>query len=681
MSLNAMKYIIVFLFMFSTVSFAYTSEDNVFFPNWLNIDLWVEGTADSAENCTNWLGWEGVTLPSGNITGGVGTDCSATGTCSNITYLNYDNMGNFTLTYASYAYSMTSAPMDWNGTSYDQDFDTGNHDNAYIVNSRPTTNIIPCKTASEPCEASLASDTRNMGIVLFDVAGGALYLTMYFFDDEFSNATDAQDWLDGLCGGCGALVDYYKESFWIAGKPDYTLNNTDGLNVTTNFTTPPTFTGVPAPAFELHFPTGEIEVKKDLNLTGTGSLFQVTDGRLLFGFQDSSPADVNEMMWAISSGMSIYGSANYNYPIYPYQASVRLDIDDHTANVVSMIDTRFTMAGGGHASSNKSNVGTLSFFNAQTSREDGDPSGTINTLKVFSDANTFDFNVTNYFSFFTNNHGDVAQTSWGIYNFDRTYLDRNVFIGSNAEAITNSSFTMLDNKSLYVHGTSGFNDNVYMEENLSVRGYITEDNYADISEMYYTKGYIDSVKCEDVIEEHKRLIENPKYPLDCSIKCGGMEYSSLNREECLNCNPNNEQQYIYEYYNTTHEECKSNEKYIKELSSGEVVCIDINNPELIVKCTDAFDSKVLSWVSTNPSMLINAKKGGYPIILSGKAPLKVDCTVPINVGDLLVTSNTDGYAQKFTISALDQSKNIGTVFAKALEACSSGTDIIEAWKI
>ena len=72
-----------------------------------------------------------------------------------------------------------------------------------------------------------------------------------------------------------------------------------------------------------------------------------------------------------------------------------------------------------------------------------------------------------------------------------------------------------------------------------------------------------------------------------------------------------------------------------------------------------------------------------PIALKGNVPVKVDCSTPIEAGDLLVSASTQGYAQ--SVQAVTPTSwqqvwnNLGSPFAKALEDCEQGTSVIRAW--
>ncbi|MCP3682394.1 MAG: hypothetical protein GY861_06850 [bacterium] len=302
---------------------------------------------------------------------------------------------------------------------------------------------------------------------------------------------------------------------------------------------------------------------------------------------------------------------------------------------------------------------------------------------------------------------NLSNTSWwGSYNLDRAYIAEGLYIGSTTEGIANSSFVMDGKGDLYVDDDAGINGDLFVDGNITTEGAVIEKG-ADVAELYHTFNSFSAMKCEESEEVIYRDIENPAFPAECLSSCNlNNKFAVYNQKNCekkcednaacidtclsefewigqkncdKECNPNNERPIIEEEYTVSFESCELESSFSPDLEPGDVVCIDKDNAPYIKKCEDSYDNKVMSWVSSNPSLIIG-ENGIYPVILSGKGPLKVDCSVPIEVGDLLATSSIGGYARKFE-SQEDFEKNIGTVFAKALEPCNSGTDAIEAWKM
>ena len=109
---------------------------------------------------------------------------------------------------------------------------------------------------------------------------------------------------------------------------------------------------------------------------------------------------------------------------------------------------------------------------------------------------------------------------------------------------------------------------------------------------------------------------------------------------------------------------------IQSLSPGEVVKVDPENPEHVIKSASAYESRVVGVVSTNPGIVLG-EAPGYPIALAGRVPVKISQNSgPIIPGDYLTTSPEPGLAMK--------SQSNGRVIGQALEPWSpgSGKDLI-----
>jgi hypothetical protein len=103
------------------------------------------------------------------------------------------------------------------------------------------------------------------------------------------------------------------------------------------------------------------------------------------------------------------------------------------------------------------------------------------------------------------------------------------------------------------------------------------------------------------------------------------------------------------------------EKYTsdKNYVSGTVVVFG-GDREITIS-TISHDTAVAGVISTNPAYLMNSKLEGLPVALQGRVPCRVHG--PISKGDLVVTSDTAGVAQR-----LDRAQYLpGCVIGKALE--------------
>jgi hypothetical protein len=108
-----------------------------------------------------------------------------------------------------------------------------------------------------------------------------------------------------------------------------------------------------------------------------------------------------------------------------------------------------------------------------------------------------------------------------------------------------------------------------------------------------------------------------------------------------------------------------------DVEPGDVVVIDPDHDERVVKSTKPYDTSVAGIISTDPAMLIGKSDTETPLALAGRAPCKVSGeNGPIRRGDLLTTSSTPGHAMKAT------EPKLGTILGKALGELESGTGVI-----
>jgi hypothetical protein len=116
----------------------------------------------------------------------------------------------------------------------------------------------------------------------------------------------------------------------------------------------------------------------------------------------------------------------------------------------------------------------------------------------------------------------------------------------------------------------------------------------------------------------------------------------------------------------------------EQIEPGSVVVI--NSEGALTQSRDEYDKKVAGVVSGageyKPAMVLDRRKsaeGRKSIALVGKVYCKVDASrVPIEVGDLLTTSDTPGHAMKAT----DPFKAFGSVIGKALRSLREGQGLI-----
>ncbi len=125
------------------------------------------------------------------------------------------------------------------------------------------------------------------------------------------------------------------------------------------------------------------------------------------------------------------------------------------------------------------------------------------------------------------------------------------------------------------------------------------------------------------------------------------------------------------YTGTCSHGCDVAEKFAGEdLEPGDVVIIDSSTVRGVRKTTTAYDNLAAGIVSTKPTVTMGEE--GTPVALSGVVPTKV--IGKVNVGDLLTTSTTAGYA----MACDDYSKCAGAIIGKAMESNNAGKGKITA---
>jgi hypothetical protein len=115
----------------------------------------------------------------------------------------------------------------------------------------------------------------------------------------------------------------------------------------------------------------------------------------------------------------------------------------------------------------------------------------------------------------------------------------------------------------------------------------------------------------------------------------------------------------------------------RALPAGTVVTLDVTTANQVVASVKAYDTRVAGVVSSAPGVILG-ESGENKILVAttGRVRLKVDATNgPIQIGDLLVTSDKEGVAMKSL--AIDVGGIMihrpGTIIGKALEPLEKGT--------
>jgi hypothetical protein len=114
----------------------------------------------------------------------------------------------------------------------------------------------------------------------------------------------------------------------------------------------------------------------------------------------------------------------------------------------------------------------------------------------------------------------------------------------------------------------------------------------------------------------------------------------------------------------------------EELPAGTVVVLDTTKSNQVISSTTAYDTRVAGVVSAQPGITLGEGGQGKALVATtGRVRVKVDASrSPINIGDLLVTSDLSGVAMKSEAVNLGgvQIHRPGTIIGKALEPLAKG---------
>jgi len=114
----------------------------------------------------------------------------------------------------------------------------------------------------------------------------------------------------------------------------------------------------------------------------------------------------------------------------------------------------------------------------------------------------------------------------------------------------------------------------------------------------------------------------------------------------------------------------------QDLAAGTVVILDPTKSNQVIASSEAYDSRVAGVISAQPGVALGeAGEGRVLVANSGRVKMKVDATNgPIQIGDLLVTSDKAGVAMK-SVPVEFAGVRIhrpGTLIGKALEPLAQG---------
>ena len=115
----------------------------------------------------------------------------------------------------------------------------------------------------------------------------------------------------------------------------------------------------------------------------------------------------------------------------------------------------------------------------------------------------------------------------------------------------------------------------------------------------------------------------------------------------------------------------------QELVAGTVVILDSSRSNHVIAATQSYDSRIAGVISLQPGLTLGEEAEGRVLVATtGRVRVKVDATEgAIQIGDLLVTSNREGFAMKslpVDVGGVRMHRP-GTLIGKALEPLTSGT--------
>jgi hypothetical protein len=116
---------------------------------------------------------------------------------------------------------------------------------------------------------------------------------------------------------------------------------------------------------------------------------------------------------------------------------------------------------------------------------------------------------------------------------------------------------------------------------------------------------------------------------------------------------------------------------VEQLAAGTVVVLDPSKSNHVISSSKSYDTRVAGVISAQPGIMLGEKGDDKVLVATtGRVLVNVDATNgPIEIGDLLVTSDREGVAMKSQPVEFGGVRlhRPGTLIGKALEPLSSGT--------
>ena len=115
----------------------------------------------------------------------------------------------------------------------------------------------------------------------------------------------------------------------------------------------------------------------------------------------------------------------------------------------------------------------------------------------------------------------------------------------------------------------------------------------------------------------------------------------------------------------------------EQFDAGTVVVLDSNKSNHVISANKGYDTRVAGVISAQPGIMLGEKSDSKVLVATtGRVLVNVDATNgPIEIGDLLVTSDREGFAMKSMPVEIGGARihRPGTLIGKALEPLRSGT--------
>jgi hypothetical protein len=112
------------------------------------------------------------------------------------------------------------------------------------------------------------------------------------------------------------------------------------------------------------------------------------------------------------------------------------------------------------------------------------------------------------------------------------------------------------------------------------------------------------------------------------------------------------------------------------IAAGSVVIVDPTGTNTVLTSNRAYDTRIAGVVSAQPGIVLGEQgEGKVKVATTGRVKVRADATrLPIQAGDLLVTSEKEGVAMKSepVILAGVEIHRPGTLIGKALEPLAGG---------